>query len=304
MNDRPSRPAPMEPEARAVWAARIGAAWRASIEGIFAAGRLLAEAKRELPHGAFAAMIERDLPFKRSTTFRLMAIAADPRLVDGAHVQHLPPHWGTLYELTKLDNDRFAAKLKSGEINPDMLRRDVANESRLLARARDEERVVRLGPIEGRFRTLIFDPPLESDWLSPAVRAQPGYACMTHEELKAMAPTVAGWAADPCHAYIWTPNNFAANAHELMALWGFAYKITLTWVKPRWGYGSYFRNQTEHVLFGVKGNLMTRSDSISTVFEAPLGEHSEKPEEFYQIVRKASYPPYGEAFSASGGPTS
>jgi N6-adenosine-specific RNA methylase IME4 len=85
-------------------------------------------------------------------------------------------------------------------------------------------------------------------------------------------------------------------AVELMAHWGFQHKTILTWVKPRWGLGSYFRNSTEHVLFGVRGELRTRSDSIATHFEAPLGDHSEKPEIFYEIVRKASYDPYGEAF--------
>jgi hypothetical protein len=55
------------------------------------------------------------------------------------------------------------------------------------------------------------------------------------------------------------------------------------------------------VLFGVRGHLMTRSTSTATHFEAPLGEHSEKPERFYEIVREASYPPYGEAFQGAAG---
>lgn len=62
------------------------------------------------------------------------------------------------------------------------------------------------------------------------------------------------------------------------------------------GLGRYFRNQTEQVLFSVKGDLMTRAENISTIFEAPLGEHSEKPERLYEIIREASYPPFGEAF--------
>jgi N6-adenosine-specific RNA methylase IME4 len=60
--------------------------------------------------------------------------------------------------------------------------------------------------------------------------------------------------------------------------------------------GSDFRGTTEHVLFGVRGKLMTRSHSIPTHFEAPLGAHSEKPDKFYDIVRAASYLPAGEAF--------
>src|SRR5262249_47315338 len=145
-------------------------------------------------------------------------------------------------------------------------------------------------------RTLVIDPPWEYDWLSIAGRAVPGYATMSHEELLAL--DVGQWAEGDCHLYLCTTNNFSGRAHELMARWGFAYKTTLTWHKPEWGLGSYFRNQTEHVLFGIRGEIGTRpaAQSISTIFEGPIGEHSEKPEEFYQIVRTASYPPYGEGF--------
>jgi hypothetical protein len=87
-----------------------------------------------------------------------------------------------------------------------------------------------------------------------------------------------------------------------MARWGFQHKTVLTWVKPRWGLGSYFRNATEHVLFGVRGELRTRSDSIATHFEAALREHSEKPDRFYEIVREASYPPYCEVFQREARP--
>ena len=85
-------------------------------------------------------------------------------------------------------------------------------------------------------------------------------------------------------------------AGELMAHWGLQYKTMLTWVKPKWGRGVYFRNTTEHVLFGVRGKLNTRVKNIPTHFEAPVGKHSEKPEAFYDIVRRASYEPFGEAF--------
>lgn len=167
-------------------------------------------------------------------------------------------------------------------------------------RADDENRVRKLRPTPGKFRTLVIDPPWDYDWLSIAGRATPGYATMTHDELLALP--VEQWAEDDCHLYLWTTNNFVGRAVELMARWGFQHKTMLTWVKPRWGLGSYFRNSTEQVLFGVRGELRTRSDSIGTHFEAPVGQHSEKPEKFYEIVRAASFPSYGEVFQRDARP--
>lgn len=86
------------------------------------------EAKEALPHGAFAAMIDSDLPFKARTAQRLMVTASDERLANPTHVSHLPPHWGTLYELTKLPDDVFQTKLADGTIHPEMQRKDVAQE--------------------------------------------------------------------------------------------------------------------------------------------------------------------------------
>ena len=171
---------------------------------------------------------------------------------------------------------------------------------RKLRMAQDEERIQGLTIAPGRNRTLIIDPPWDYEGFSAAGRATGPYATMTHEELLALP--VESWAEENAHLYLWTTNNFSGRAHELMARWGFAYKTQLTWSKPRWGFGTYFRSQTEHVLFGVRGVLRTRSDSISTLFYGEMGEHSEKPEEFYNIVRQASYEPFGEVFQRKARP--
>jgi N6-adenosine-specific RNA methylase IME4 len=178
-----------------------------------------------------------------------------------------------------------------------VLRRETASTDRLEKVADDEQRVLRLAPQPGKFRTIILDPAWNYDWLSIAGRAKPGYAMQTHEQLlaldvKAWADTGAG-----CHLYLWTTNNFMGRACELVAHWGFQHRTLLTWIKPPpFGLGSYYRNSTEHVLFATLGETTTRpaASGISTHFEAPCGEHSEKPERFYDIVRAASYPPYGE----------
>lgn len=111
------------------WAIRITACWQASFKAILEVGRLLSEAKSALPHGTFGRMIDADLPFTASTAQRLMTIAADERISNPAHVQHMPTSWGTLYEITKLDDAKFKEKIADGTIKPDMRRRDIAPEA-------------------------------------------------------------------------------------------------------------------------------------------------------------------------------
>jgi len=166
-------------------------------------------------------------------------------------------------------------------------------------KARDEDRVHGLKPVEGKFRTLILDCPWKFDWLSETGQAAPGYAMMTLEEIEDIDPL--RWADDEfCHLYMWSPNNFVGEAWRILTqVWGFDYRTIITWKKPNIGMGHYFRNDTEQILFGTRGKKTTRVDNLPTWFEGRPGvdgQHSSKPEEFYEIVRTASYGPIGEAF--------
>src|ERR1700730_8168617 len=108
------------------WSARITERWQHTVEQTIKSfseiGSLLIEAKAALPHGEFESMIQQQLPFKPSTARRLMAIARDCRISNRAHAHVLPPSWATLYELTKLDDDEFEARISDGTIRPDIER--------------------------------------------------------------------------------------------------------------------------------------------------------------------------------------
>jgi len=277
----------------------IGAAWRQGVEAIIETGRRLIEVRKRFEDepGKWSVLLARDggellLPFKKSYAYRLISIADDGRLSPLGDTLPLDHH--ALYQLTLLSDDRFAALLEDGRINPSMKRNEASAETRKESKEADERRIMSIAPVEGKYKTIVMDPPWDYEWLSLAGRAQPGYATMTHDELLAL--DVPAWADDDCHLYLWTTNNFMTRAVDLMAHWGFQHKTVLTWVKPKFGLGSYFRNSTEHVLFGIRGDFGTRADNIATHFEAPLGGHSEKPDIFYDIVERASYPPFGEVF--------
>jgi hypothetical protein len=115
------------------WAPKIHGEWRKSIEGILGVGRQLIAAKEACEEGEFLRLfkgsdkaIDEHLPFDRTTGFRLIAIAENDVLSDVAHVQHLPQSWGTLYELTKLDDETLLAGIKAGEITPETTRAQAA----------------------------------------------------------------------------------------------------------------------------------------------------------------------------------
>jgi hypothetical protein len=110
---------------REKWASRIAAAWQKQVPSIFEVGALLESAKAELKHGEWIAMAKSELPFTRTTATRLMQVAACDHLRNDAHAHHLPAHWPTLCELTKLTTAQFEQSIASGAINPKMQRKDV-----------------------------------------------------------------------------------------------------------------------------------------------------------------------------------
>ena len=177
--------------------------------------------------------------------------------------------------------------------------RKVSAAHRALRRIQDEQRVLGLTPVVGKFRSIVIDPPwqYDADFLG---RGRPDYDTMSQEQLLALP--VESWAEENSHLYLWSTNAMLPHAYRLMEHWGFRYNTTLTWAKPKYGLGTHFRGQTEHVLFGIRGTLATRVNNISTLFKAPVGKHSAKPEKFYKIVRAASFPPYAEAFQRTPRP--
>jgi len=109
-------------------------------------------------------------------------------------------------------------------------------------------------------------------------------------------------ADENCHLYLWVTNNYLPAGLEVMKAWGFNYKTTITWAKDRFGLGQYFRGQTEHCLFGVKGVLPykvidEKRQQGTTLVMAKRLKHSQKPEIMRKMIMKVSYPPFIELFA-------
>lgn len=158
---------------------------------------------------------------------------------------------------------------------------------------------------QAKYATIVIDPPW--DWgdegdQDQLGRARPDYSTMSIEQLERL--DVGGLADDDCHIYLWITNRSLPKGFRLLDAWGFRYITAITWVKPHFGMGNYFRGQTEHVLFGVKGSQPLKRKDVGTVFEADRGQagHSSKPPKFLELVESCSPGPFLEMFSRSARP--
>lgn len=114
---------------------------------------------------------------------------------------------------------------------------------------------------------------------------------------------VAEVAAPSAHLYLWVPSALLAEGLVVMRAWGFTLKTTIVWDKttkhgkPAFGAGHYFRGAHELVLFGVRGRCPALTRDQRTRFEAPVGEHSAKPERLQEMAERVSPGPRLELFA-------
>ena len=152
---------------------------------------------------------------------------------------------------------------------------------------------------KGVYSTIVADPPW--DWgdegdQDQLGRARPIYETMSIGDLEALP--VEQVSAPNAHLYLWITNRSLPKGFNLLNKWGFRYITMLTWAKLGFGMGNYFRGSTEQVLFGVRGSLPLSRHNVGTWFQWPrTKEHSQKPEEFFELVESCSPGPYLEMFA-------
>lgn len=153
-----------------------------------------------------------------------------------------------------------------------------------------------------RFGCVYADPPWPYDNQSTRAATSNHYATMTVNDITALP--VRELAAEESHLWLWTTNGFLFDCPRIFDAWGFEFKSTFVWVKPKYGIGNYLRNAHELLLLGVRGGLIGNATDVKSWGEFGRGKHSSKPEEIRStVIERISPPPYLELFgrrSASG----
>jgi N6-adenosine-specific RNA methylase IME4 len=89
--------------------------------------------------------------------------------------------------------------------------------------------------------------------------------------------------------FLWATVPLMPEAFRVMEAWGYKYKTMLTWEKENGkGMGYWFRGVTEHVLFGVRGNVKAFRSPVKNLLRNKVGRHSAKPQQFHEIIESVT----------------
>ncbi|KAB1658168.1 MT-A70 family methyltransferase [Pseudoclavibacter sp. CFCC 11306] len=141
-----------------------------------------------------------------------------------------------------------------------------------------------------RFRTILMDPP----WPGQVPRSI--YKSMRLKQIRDMP--IADLAEDDAHLWLWTVNGLQPEAHAIIESYGFTFRKEVPWWKGRPGRPTaYGMSDHEPLLFATRGKAEFHDRSVMTSIYSPRLENSEKPDEQFSLIHRASSGPAIELFA-------
>jgi len=160
--------------------------------------------------------------------------------------------------------------------------------------------------INKKYNTIVIDPAWNISMSGDVKRGREkrakrlGYKTMTLEQIKQIP--INQIANKGSHIYLWTTNKFLREAFNVFDSWGVNFHLILVMVKPSGiapAMGYVFG--TEFCLLGFYGKPMQKFLDIGKLnwikHLNKHGNHSVKPDEFYNLVREMSPEPRIDIFS-------
>ena len=149
----------------------------------------------------------------------------------------------------------------------------------------------------GRYATVVIDPPWQQGSIGLSQYARNlTYATMSVDDIAALP--VGATLDDDAFLFVWAVNKHLGDAIGLLDIWGVKYSFTMTWVKSK---GAQYPGgpsfNAEWIIVGRKGSPAFRDTrAFTTANYWPMRGHSEKPDGFYDLLRRITEGPRLDVF--------
>lgn len=144
-----------------------------------------------------------------------------------------------------------------------------------------------------KYNIIYADPPWKHDaWVAGNKAPNLHYPTMTTEEISALP--ISELADSDCALFLWATYPHLPEALQVIKAWGFDYSTAaFVWVKknktadtPFFGCGAWTRANSEICLLATRGHVQRLDASISQIIEAPIEEHSKKPDIVRELIER------------------
>lgn len=198
--------------------------------------------------------------------------------------------------ITKQQVSRWRDRLKDREAYRLALRK--ALQTVALSRDPGFDPVGEISAIDGKYDCIVIDPPWPMQKIERVVAPNQtseevsfDYPTMTEAELIEFGDDVLqAILADDCHVFLWTTQKFIPMALRLLEKWGLHYVLTMVWNKTG-GFQPFGLPQynCEFAVYARHGSpRFIDSKNFFCCFEGQRREHSRKPDEFYETIRRVT----------------
>ena len=199
-------------------------------------------------------------------------------------------------KIKELAPEEIIQKVRNNEISINKAYSDIKRQES--EKEQEQKKISNPKPPEGKYKTIVIDPPWDMKKIIREVtpdQAGFDYPTMSIDEIKDFKLPL----DEEAHVYMWTTQKYLQYAFDIFEAWGIKYIFTMTWHKNG-GFQPFGLPQynSEFVVFGRIGGLKFEdTKAFNTCFNANRREHSRKPDEFYDLVRRVSPGPRIDIFA-------